>query len=196
MAIRRDNLIAIVERITTDRKIPLTAIFAALPQLARDNKLTTLSSPYDGGPPPMLDGRQAPATYGGSFCSQTALRDAAHAIARNPLFLYQTQWGTRLTIVRKELKSLLKELFPAHWQRRGGRPVHSVAMVRPHDDVLEKWFQARVASWGERPLPTEDEDLAAAKHEVGNVSRDQLRLARQKHAPPGWLKRGRRNTRP
>ena len=64
------------------------------------------------------------------------------------------------------------------------RPVYS-------DAGLRTWFRIRIASWPkDTPLPTEREDLVAARSHFDRVARDRFRDIRRDTVPESWLKPG------
>jgi hypothetical protein len=60
---------------------------------------------------------------------------------------------------------------------------------------LVDWFKERVASWPEKqPTPSREHDIAAARAAGFDIPalQDAVRKVRAKHAPPTWLKSGRK----
>jgi hypothetical protein len=67
----------------------------------------------------------------------------------------------------------------------------------PSQNRINAWMKNRIDTWPlNMPPPTEVENLAAAKNEVGDVRRTQIRDAlKAVNAPIDWRKRGPRSSR-
>ena len=67
----------------------------------------------------------------------------------------------------------------------------SFSPARLEEWYRDEWIQRNCAT---EHIPSADEDWAAAKQEVGHVSRDSVRDCRRRFAPAEWTRKGRRKT--
>jgi hypothetical protein len=83
------------------------------------------------------------------------------------------------------------EAFLRHGADSLATPLQEPSPARAAPARLNAWYSERVATWrANEPAPTEAQDWAAAREQVGECSRAQIRDLRRALAPHGWLKPG------